>query len=140
MNRARSTHSIGLAGGVLSIAGLCIGILKLGKKTPHENSARPADPRPPRSEHNSKRTEIATLEPTGPELPEEILRPANSVTEEVRAPEPSREHQSAAETIADLARSGESPLAIAQALGISMGEVQLTLKLQQRSASAGRSH
>jgi hypothetical protein len=155
VNKARTSHPIRLAGG-LSLAGLCVGIFSLGKKAERRTGRRPSvEPHPeqPRpfakaSDHVERQHDLA-----GAYQSQQVESPGCSDTEtidmdecslestviEVLAPEvQDREIRTSREVIEDLAGKGESTLAIAQALGISVGEVQLTLKLQQFSASAGR--
>src|SRR3982751_6005502 len=49
IKKARSTHPIGLARGVLSLAGLCLGIVSLGKKNGPQTGSRAASPIQPKS-------------------------------------------------------------------------------------------
>ena len=49
MNRARRNHTVGVAGGVLSLFGLCLGILSVGNKGGRRNGTAPvpsARPKP----------------------------------------------------------------------------------------------
>lgn len=140
MNKVRKSHPIGLAGGVLSAAGLCLGIFALGKKGEERGTtsqAPPIEPRPEQmlgtEEYLAVGTETKVLQGF-----EDQLKPSETpATEEPVQPNSGRDIQPSRQTISDLARKGESALAIAQALGISVGEVQLTLKVQGRTACAG---
>lgn len=123
VNKPRKNHSIGLAGGVLSVAGLCVGILSIGRKTDRRSGAAPALSLP---------RQFELVEP----LPEQECEPDKSGTPDVESMYPTPQPRSSREMITDLAEQGESVIAIAQRLGISVGEVQLTLNLKARTASA----
>ena len=69
-------------------------------------------------------------------LPEQPREPDRSVTPDVEPMYPNPRPSSSREMITDLAGHGEPVVAIAQRLGISVGEVQLTLNLKARTASA----
>jgi hypothetical protein len=129
VDRAQKNRSIGLAGGVLSAAGLCIGILSIGKKTEGRDRAEAGrwHPRPvePLSEPVCEQAELPQEKP--------VATPGN----EGREPSDSNVvPRTSREIIADLNAQRQPVLAIAQMLGISVGEVHLTLKLQGRTASA----
>ena len=130
MNKARTSYPISIAGGVLSLAGLCLGILSLDKK--RERRTDPSRSVEPQGE------QVQTLAKTPDHLERQNDSPDKSVMEELTPADSNREPRPSREMIADMARKGESTLAIAQALGISVGEVQLTLKLQQFAVSAAR--
>ncbi len=176
MNKSRKVSPIGVAGGVLSLAGVCLGIVSLGKKTERSTSPvqPPTTPRPAGEQIVAESSEVSEAQcefvevaealqsqallscvsqpcpadedaRTNTELPvaeeheEQSRFSEESDSEQMKPEDPIREARPPQQAITDLARNGASPLAIAQMLGISVGEVELTLKLQQRiSTSAGR--
>src|SRR4051812_7834644 len=156
MNKARTSHTVGLAGGVLSLAGLCVGIF-LGKKGGRttlgprfvEPLPEPVQPFVKVLDELEREQELADVYQTqqvespvlgGTEVHDTQQSGSldRSVTEGLTPAERNPELRTLQEVISDLAHKGESALAIAQVLGVSVGEVQLTLKLQQFSAFAGR--
>ena|SRR3982750_3315148 len=153
MKKVPGTHPIGLASGVLSLAGLCLGIVSLGKKAETRTGPKAVTPIQPKSEPSAipemrpaevsiadpivsltEQVELAVLESRASEDCEDPLR----LSEISEVEDFSRKIPTSSDLISDLARQGKSPIAIAQVLGIAVGEVQLTLKLQERSAAAGR--
>ncbi|MFL6451197.1 MAG: hypothetical protein ACJ746_26490 [Bryobacteraceae bacterium] len=153
MNKARTTYPIGVAGGVLSLAGVCIGIFSLGKsgnpRTSRLHSIEPPRGLPRPLAHPSDQVYehdqlVEAYQPQELEIPTEPHGPHESVPTEVSVSEPLTPAEPAAEVrcsrvlIEDLARKGESPLAIAETLGISVGEVQLTLNLHRLALSASK--
>jgi hypothetical protein len=139
MKKTGKTNSIGLAGGVLSAAGLCIGIISLAKKSPVRMKSYGVS-----SLRETPVVEVTAEEEVQAEAyesPIETLELQSPVASAKAAaagrPDTVGEERSARQAIFELANQGESVVAIAQVLGISTGEVQLTLRLRQRSASAG---
>jgi hypothetical protein len=131
VNKARKNHAIGVAGGVLSLIGVCVGILSVGRKTERRNEAAPVrsvlpEPKPIESLAERHCEPQEALE----RLPVPVVENEPQQTLDLNAgPRCSRE------MIADLAAQGQPAAAIAQSLGISVGEVQLTLRLQARTGS-----
>lgn len=144
MSKAPKSSSFGLAGGVLSVLGLCVGIVSLGKKQGTAVKSLPAPFAAPRQE--AGQPVFDANDRTGAQVAElfveQDLEPQLCSEESAigECLELGPERSAAQDTIADLAKKGDSTLAIAQALGISIGEVQLTLRLQYLSAAAGRKH
>jgi hypothetical protein len=153
MKKVPGTHPIGLASGVLSLAGLCLGIVSLGKKAEARTGSKAVPPVQPQSEpsprpemrpaeasivdpivNSTRQVEPAVIESRASEDCEHPLR----LSEDSEVEDFARKVLTSSDLISDLAREGRSPIEIAQVLGISVGEVQLTLKLQERSAAAGR--
>ena len=129
MNRVRKNHTVGVAGGVLSLFGLCVAILSVGKNTGERTGAARMPPAPPKPQPSP------SLAAT-PCEPGEALEPQPVPVAVSEAHQPSDLNaapRSSREMIADLAAQGQPAVAIAKLLGISVGEVQLTLRLQART-------